>query len=260
MSELSLVPVTPSRHGGKFWKPASGYLFAKSNAAVTMTGQDVIHACAEMPIGFARGKTGIIPIALMSLQHGNNLFVSNDGTWLGDYIPGILRCYPFKLVRHPEHATPVICIDETSGLLNDSSGEAFFDHKQQPTDAFKEVIKFLAHLEHERAVTHKVCARLDELQLFRPWNLANSQDSMGERVHGVLRIDEKQLNSLPDNQFLEIRSLGGLPFIYSHLLSTNRLQVLERLKKMHAHIENLHGRGRPNYSFSFDDDIELKFE
>ena len=60
--------------------------------------------CArEYPILFVRaapenGKETVAPVAVFGLKPGENLFLKG-GLWTGNYLPAMLRAYPFTMAR-----------------------------------------------------------------------------------------------------------------------------------------------------------------
>jgi hypothetical protein len=77
--------------------------FARTTHAVPLTVDEFAAAQKHFPIVFGSGE-GAVPLALVGLQEGQNLFVGEDGTWAPNvYIPAYIRRYPFLLVKeNPE--------------------------------------------------------------------------------------------------------------------------------------------------------------
>jgi len=53
-------------------------------------------------------------------------------------------------------------------------------------------------------------------------------------INGIYLVDEKKLNSLGDEEFLDLRKRGYLAPIYSFLTSTHQVARLARLKAAQA--------------------------
>ena len=259
----SLVPVSPERHGGKAWRGFSGYLYAAGEAVLPLCAVELPRAAADMPVGFLRQNEAVSPVAICSLVPGQNFYIAPEGRWLGGYVPAILRAYPFALVAG-DGDQRVVCIDEESGLLleaPDAEGaDPFFDDQNQPAGKFAQVVDFLTHLERDRQATAALCALLDGHGLFADWPLKVDAGQGAQDVTGILRIDEAKLNQLSDAAFLELRKAGALPFIYTHLLSTQRLPVLSRLAQLQAQLQQRQPTLDDAFEMPLDDDFEFNFD
>src|SRR3546814_9931422 len=97
-----------------------------------------------MPIVFTLGDDAI-PIALMGLNEGVNVFVDGEGTITEKnlYIPAYIRRYPYMLARlRPDAQELSLCFDPTSDAIGDfEEGEALFDG-DQPTEFTKGILQF----------------------------------------------------------------------------------------------------------------------
>ena len=259
----SLVPVSPERHGGKAWRGFSGYLHAAGEAVLPLCAVELPRAAADMPVGFLRQTDAVSPVAICSLVPGRNFYIAPDGRWLGGYVPAILRAYPFALVAG-DGVQRVVCVDEESGLLleaPDGEGtEPFFDDQNQPAGKFAQLVDFLTHLERDRQATARLCALLDSHGLFADWPLKVDAGQGAQDVTGILRIDEAALNQLSDEAFLELRKAGALAFIYTHLLSTQRLPMLSRLAQLQNQLQQRQPSLADAFEMPIDDDLEFNFD
>ena len=259
----SLVPVSPERHGGKAWRGFSGYLHAAGEAVLPLCAVELPRAAADMPVGFLRQNDAVSPVAICSLVPGRNFYIAPDGRWLGGYVPAILRAYPFALVAG-DGVQRVVCVDEESGLLleaPDGEGtEPFFDDQNQPAGKFAQLVDFLTHLERDRQATARLCALLDSHGLFADWPLKVDAGQGAQDVTGILRIDEAALNQLSDEAFLELRKAGALAFIYTHLLSTQRLPMLSRLAQLQNQLQQRQPSLADAFEMPIDDDLEFNFD
>ena len=110
----------------------------------------ISQAIGTFPIAFIERSPGsYLPVAVLALSKGGNLFVGPGGQWLGGYIPTVFRRYPFALIRTDNGEGGVLGIDEDSGLIvDDDDGEGveeFFadDGTLAPTTkAIAEMVQF----------------------------------------------------------------------------------------------------------------------
>lgn len=226
----NLQAVSRERHAGKRWQRYTSYFFAAADAVVPLVAQELPKACMAVPLGFIAAGEAIVPVAVQGLQPGKNLWVSSEGRWLAQYIPAHYRGYPFVLAN-TEDGQQVLCIDEDSGLLSDTEGEAFFDADDKPMKAVQDVLGFLTQIATNREATQRVCQVLQKHQLVQPWPIKIQNDGGEQNIEGLQRIDEAALNSLPADAFTEVRDAGGLLVAYCQLLSMQHLQKLGGLAR-----------------------------
>src|SRR3954471_16969087 len=111
--------------------------------AIPITVDEFISVGRFCPVIFSVGETSV-PLALMGLNEGVNVFVDDNGKLLGEtYVPAYVRRYPFMLARlAPDAQELSLCFDPTSGLVGEyEDGEALFDG-DKPTEATNNILKF----------------------------------------------------------------------------------------------------------------------
>lgn len=236
MAELAAV--TPERHAKKVWKQVTNYTFAASDTVIPLIGSEISKVVPVMPIGFVKQEAGYQLVAITALQSGKNLYVASDGEWLVNYIPSVLRAYPFRLLKPDNAEKSILCIDEASGLLVESTeeGNDFFDDENQPVQRIKDIINFLSQVEANLLVTEGAVNALADADLIAPWELKLKQGEEVMPVKGLFRVDEAALNKLDDKGFLTLRKAGGLAIAYGQLFSMNQLAVLDRLGELQCQV------------------------
>lgn len=219
MSKIHAVSM--DRFGKRRWRKAADYQFAANEALCVLTMQELPKAHVDMPIGFVRSEDGYSLVAVMGLHPEINLFVDNNGTWLGRYIPAQLRGYPFLLARNSAKVDELtLCFEEESGLLSDDSDASpFFDAHGELSADTQHMLKFLEAVYKNRMATLLVSNLLAKHDLIHPWKLQINYEKGPHSVEGLFGIDEEALNSLSNEAFLELRSHGALPMTYCLLLS-----------------------------------------
>ena len=221
--------ITRESHGAKRWLRYTGYAFAMREAVMPLALAELAKAALSLPIGFIAQGDGFVPVAVMSLQPEQNLFVAVDGRWIHGYIPAAARGYPFRLAKATD-GRQVLCIDEDSGLVNDGpDGEAFFDDEGKPVQALREIMDFLEQTEQSRQVAARACAVLNKHHLIQHWPIIHQTASGERKIDGLFRIDEAALNQLDAEALLEVRNAGGLLIAYCQLLSMQHLPALGEL-------------------------------
>ena len=260
MSQLAVI--TREEFATKAWRRYPSYAFAAQSNILPVVVAELAKLVPAMPMGFVKTGNAFQLVAISSLQPGLNLFVSPDGTWIGDYIPATVRSYPFQLVKPQDREESVLCFDTSSGLLTDAGqGEAFFE-EDAPSQAIKDILNFLSETEKSRVLTQQWVDVLQAAELIQPWPLNLQQGDQTVPVEGLCRVDEAALNALPDDAFLVLRQAGALPLAYAQLFSMNQLAMLSTVAEVRAKIREQLAKQEPavaDLGFHFPAGETLKF-
>ena len=226
--------ISPERHARQRWQRYSAYTFAAADSVVPLAAAELPKAVMSLPVGFIEQAGGFVPVAVLGLQPGKNLFVAPDGRWAGHYIPAAFRSYPFRLAS-TEDGRQVLCIDEDSGLVTGGpAGENFFTEDGKPVQAVLDILNFLNRVEQSRLATVAACAVLQKHNLIRAWPVTLKTDTGEQKIAGLFQIDEAALNQVSGEALLEVRQAGALPLAYCQLLSMQHLPLLGGLIEAHA--------------------------
>ncbi|MYL24803.1 peptidase [Halomonas alkaliantarctica] len=260
-----LHAVSPSRHAEKSWSPSAGYQFAGTQTLAPLAAAEWPKALFSLPMALHREGEAYVPVAVLGLERGHNLFVRHDGHWVGGYVPAALRSYPFRLARAPERTEGewVLAVDEASGLVHDGAeGRAFFDENGKPTEEIQRLLRFLKQTHASHLAARKAAAALDRHGIIRPWEVAIDTPNGKHGVKGLYRVDEKAFNALEADALAELRDAGALNLAYCLLYSQHRLPMLGKL--MQAHQRQVPASddvpGNLDAFFDEDDDLEFDFE
>jgi hypothetical protein len=223
-------------HKAKKIAPGASFAFAGKANSLYLAGVEFIEACKEYPIVFTQvGGNKIVPVAMMGLREGENLFVGDDGKWGAGYVPAFVRRYPFVLAEL-EGQQMGVCIDESFPGLNEKEGEALFDDKGNNTPFLQNALDFLNRYQVEYMRTDRFCQRLKDAGLLMEMNAkADLFDGTSFMVNGLMIVDERKLLQMGDKEALEIFRSGELSWVYSHLVS---------LSNMNRLVDKLAGRKR----------------
>lgn len=230
----TFAAVTKERHGKKRWLSfGSDFRFAAQTAVAPLVAKELPKALMAFPIGFVRYEDLFNPAAVLSFEPNRNLFVADDGRWIGTYQPAAFRGFPFRLVSTGNDKL-TLCVDEESGLLTDGpEGEPFFEDGEIG-ERLKQVMDFLTLLEQDRAITARACAALDRHGVIKPWPITIKGEDGERKVEGLFQVDETALNALPLEALDDLRQSGALPMAYCQLLSMQHLPILGRLAEAHT--------------------------
>lgn len=229
----NIQPVSLARHGDKRWQRYKSYAFAAGEAVAPLVASEFSKAMLALPIAFLAVEDDFVPMAVLGLATGTNLFITADGRSLMRYVPAVFRSHPFHLVNIDDDRQ-ALCIDEDSELINDGEGELFFGEEGQLSQAVAEVLDFLKQVHASRQATTRICTLLNKHALIQPWPITVQQENGEQRLEGLYRINEAALNALPPEAFLELRDGGALAIAYCQLLSMQNLATLGQLAQSRA--------------------------
>lgn len=228
----SYHPVTVDRHASLRWQRYSSYSFASNRSLLPVSGGELALLALSFPIAFVPHGEEFVPVAVVGLEPEKNLFVSPDGRWLGNYVPAVLRSYPFAELPTSD-GKQILCVDEASGLLTEVSGalggERLFDESGALSAALSGVLDFLQQMAATRPRLLAATKQLQTYGLIQPWPATVQMGESEVRVEGLYRVDEVALMALSDEAFLELRHVGALPLTYTQMLSTQNLRILGSL-------------------------------
>lgn len=200
------------------------YSFAAAGSAVPLTVTEFAPASSSYPVIFAGDDR--VPLAVMGLNQGENLFIGADGAIdVGIYIPAYIRRYPFVLANDDADQRLIVCIDRASNLLSENGDTPLFDDKGEPTEYTQNCIKFCDDFEVERRRTDSFVQLLKDNDLFELKKAVfTPQDANGvagapQTVAEYYGVSEEKLNALSAEKLKELQGNGALAQIYAHLIS-----------------------------------------
>jgi hypothetical protein len=229
-----MVPVQRETHASQVWRSLVTYSFAARESYVPIAGVELARVGSAMPIGFVELSGQFVPVAILSLSSGQNLFVGPGGRWMGNYIPVLFRAYPFRLLRKEGTDQYSLWVDEDAQSLPDTAAttEPFYDAEGNLAPGTKLMFDMLAQFEQNRLGTAVAVAALAGEGVIAPWKI-KVQDGENERLIGGLhRVDEVALAGLSDEAFLRLRTSGALPVAYAQLLSMGQIGVFSHLAEL----------------------------
>jgi hypothetical protein len=215
------------RHRRRRVRPADGFAFARKAHSVVLAGAEFGEAGKEYAIVFTRSAAGkVVPVAVLGLRAGENLFVGEEAKWDARYVPAFVRRYPFVLAEMPGQSLAV-CVDEAFPGWNVAEGEALFDAQGRETPFLRNALEFLTQYQREHVRTEAFCRGLEEAGLLKEMNArAQLADGRAFNVDGLLVVDEPKLLALPDATALAMFRSGELHLVSMHLASLSNLQRL----------------------------------
>jgi len=229
----ALEPLSSETHAGFKMRMLDRATFLVGQHAIPVTVDEFVMAQRSLPIVFTSGDDAI-PIALMGLNEGVNVFIGDDGKLTEDsvYVPAYVRRYPFMLARlRPDAEELSLCFDPTGeaiGAFDD--GEALFADGKQ-TEVVQNILSFNEQFEQAGARTANFMAELREMGLLMEGEVTLQVEGNDQPFiyRGFQMVNEEKLNELRGDQLRKIQKSGLLPLIYAHLFSLSTLpQIFDR--------------------------------
>ena len=218
-------PLAPELHSKLGVKRMDGpFKFAAKGHAVPLTVGEFQLAAVTGPIIFVGDEK--LPLAVMGLNSGENMFVREDGSFEpGIYVPAYIRRYPFVFADDQVQKQMVLCIDRDAEFIVEGGDMPFFEANGEPSEYTKNCIEFCNNFEVERQRTMGFVQILKDLDLFEmktaTFTPANPDGTAGEpqKIAEYFGVSEEKLNALPAAKFVELRDNGALGQIYAHIVS-----------------------------------------
>lgn len=215
----------------KLQVPVTDWSVADRLNAIFVAAAEFGEACREFPVVFVRagkepdGSDQIAPIAVLGLTQNQNLFL-DGGRWRAQYMPAVLRHYPFCIARVDDKRF-AICVDMAYAGAGNEAGAPLFEDDGQPAALLKTMQPQMESLETEVQRTRFVGKRLLELNVLRDMRFdATLPDGSKHSVDGFLTVDDKKMAELPEDVVVELHRNGLLGLVHLHWVSLGNMRRL----------------------------------
>ena len=196
--------------------------------AIPVTVDEFTLVQRHYPIVFSIGDNPI-PIALMALNEGINVFLDQDGRPLDSslYVPAYIRRYPFLLARlRPDSDELSLCFDPTTNAVGEfDQGEPLFTG-EQPSDATQAILQFCEQFEAAGQRTSAFVEELTKGDLLMEGEVAIQPEGAQQPFvyRGFRMVDEEKLRNLRGDELRKMNQNGMLALIYAHLFSLSQMR------------------------------------
>jgi hypothetical protein len=227
-----LMPLNTRDHGSWRSKSVDTAEWLADQHAVPITVDEFALAQRDYPIVFSAGENPV-PLALMGLNEGINVFVDAKGKFTSDvYVPAYIRRYPFLLAKlQPDSDNMSLCFDPTSPVLGEyKQGEVLFENAQ-PSEFVKGVMQFCENFEMAGQRTQAFVAELKEHDLLMEGEVAiqrtEAEESAQPYVYrGFKMINQEKFREISGEQLEKWNKSGLLMLVYAHLLSLDLMRTI----------------------------------
>ncbi len=243
-----LEPLSAEKHRGLgVSQVANPFSFLQDTHLIPLTVDEFGLAAVCYPIIFdTQSKT---PLAVMGLRPGMNVFLTADGALDPEvYLPAFARRYPFlPVINNPQQPAPqdqgervLVCIDRAAKMVSATPELPFFEG-DKPSRYTQEAIQFCREFDVLGRRTQEFIKLMDEHGLFELTPLAlprakpDGSPDQPQKIGEYLRIDEKKLNALPQDKYMQLRDRGVSAVMHAHLLSLGLWpKILSRAARLQA--------------------------
>jgi ribosome assembly protein YihI (activator of Der GTPase) len=225
-----LMPLNSRDHATWHARSVDKAAWIGSQHAIPLTVDEFAQAQRHYPIVFSAGDNPV-PLALMGLNEGINVFFDAEGTLVDDsYVPAYIRRYPFLLARlKPDSEEMSLCFDPSCDVIGEfDEGEALFENGE-PSAHTKSLLQFCEQFEQAGARTQAFMDELNKAGLLMDGEVAIQQNDKPDQPYvyrGFKMINQDKLRELATDKLKQWHEIGLLPLIYAHLFSLDLMRVI----------------------------------
>jgi hypothetical protein len=222
-----LEPLSSQTHAEFRVRATNVAPFLAKQHAVPLTVEEFPLVQRRMPIVFSAGDDPV-PLALMALNEGYNVFFNDDGSMIDDelYVPAYVRRYPYMLAKlRPDSDELSLCFDPTSDTIGAfEEGPRLFENGE-PTELTKGILGFTEQFEQAGQRTGQFLKELKDAELLMDGEVSIQPDGAQPFVYrGFQMVNEEKLADLRGDQLRKMSQSGMLPLIYAHLFSLSLMR------------------------------------
>jgi hypothetical protein len=214
--------INPAVHGMLKIDRATGYGFAAHAQSVPIGLAEFDSVAQHYPIVFTAGPAPI-PVALLGLRDGQNLFVDKDGNWRRDcYVPAYVRAFPFIFVEDKKSGNTFIAVEPDASCLSEAAGLPLFEDGK-PSRTMSDSVAFCTSMRDNLNAARVFGQGLNDVNVLSEEEATINFTSGGTaRIRGFKLMQPDKLGMVDDDTFLDWRANGWIGAVYAHLFSAGR--------------------------------------
>lgn len=220
-------PVVLHSEAHASWRLKDGdTAFAARTPYVPIVLGEIGEAIRSYPVVFA-GDT-LLPVVILGLSEGENLFVE-EGTWDREhYVPAYVRRYPFGFVSIPGSDRFALALDTASErVVREGAGGMPLFEEDSPSPLTRQALQFCEAYQTEFVSTKSFVTALREHDLLIEKRVdATLSDGRRYALDGFQVVDPDRFKDLDQITVVDWHRKGWLALINLHLSSLGRLSVL----------------------------------
>ncbi len=226
-----LIPLNSKEHSKWTSRTVDKAPWIANVHAIPLTVEEFPAAQRDFPIVFSAGENPV-PLALMGLNEGVNVFFEEDGTPRGaPYVPAYARRYPFLLAKiDPNSDSLSLCFDPTSDLVGESEdGTPLFTEGNEPSEHTNGLLQFCEKFEEAGSKTQMFVEELKKAELLMDGEVSINRNDGEDKpfvYRGFQMINQEKLAKLRGDQLRKWSENGMLPLIYAQLFSVDLMRMV----------------------------------
>ncbi len=224
-----LIPLNSNEHANWKGRTTDKAPWVASQHAIPLTVEEFPVAQRDYPIVFSSGERPV-PLALMGLNEGVNVFFQEDGTPIGTpYVPAYVRRYPFLLAKLQQDSDQLsLCFDPTSELVGEfDEGNPLFNDDKQPSEHTQNLLQFCEKFEEAGNKTQLFMEELSKAELLMDGEISIQRRDNPDQpftYRGFQMVNQEKLRELRGDQLRKWNENGLLPLIFAHLFSLDLMR------------------------------------
>lgn len=232
-----LLPLNSRDHADWRVGSFSNADFLASTHAIPLTVDEFVDAQRNYPIVFTAGDDPL-PIALMGLNEGVNVFIGDDGKLVSEvYVPAYVRRYPFILAKLQQDSDDMsLCFDPSADVIKKQDEGNLLFEGGEATEYTKGVLEFCRKFEESGQRTKAFLEELKKLDILMDGEIAITRSDNPEKpfvYRGFKMVDENKLRELDKDTLEALNKNGMIMLIHAHLFSMNLMRsVFEKQSRM----------------------------
>ena len=224
-----LMPLNSRDHAGWHSRSTDSASWLIGQHALPLTAEEFVSAGRNFPIVFSVGETPV-PLALMGLNEGVNVFVGEDGKVSEPiYIPAYARRYPFLLAKlSPESEDLSLCFDPSTDLVGEfDEGFPLFENGE-PSEACKGTLEFCRNFEEAGLRTQAFIEELTKHDLRMDGEVAIQQQGLEQpfSYRGFKMVNQEKLREVRGDVLRGWNQSGLLALVFAHLFSLDLIREI----------------------------------
>lgn len=243
------IALSRTAHAEQGYRARQGYDHAAGRMLVPVILGELHKLLPHYAIGFLPIDGSMMPVALLGVDKGQNLYLCENGSWQVSYIPATLRGHPFGLADG-QSGDKVLAI--AADYLTEAGQPLFNDGQLDETAT--QAMQFLQQYDQNRRSTQAACQALQYAGVLTEWRLGVPLGEKRRDINGLYRVDETALNALPAEAYAELQG-APMQLAYAHLYSITQVAQLVQLAAQHEAVTS-----EPEMLFDEGEDDELSFD
>jgi hypothetical protein len=228
---MTLSAITHSNQG---WRRATSFHFAAGTTDVLLAHQEIASAALSFPVVFKKRGADWTAMAILGLEPDRNLFVTQDGRWIANYVPALLRAHPFRLNRAGDALELWPSHDPVA--LGGQGVEPFYkDGVYSPL--VERTLSFLKSVHAGMMLFSEPLDLLDRDGLLVPADASR----LGLIAADAFVLDTLAFENASDSLWLRLRRLRAIGWLNSHVSSLLHVARLKQLLEARSSAAGQHG-------------------